>query len=275
MHQFFNFTQEPGVEFAGFVNRFHAHARAHGLRRNQNAIRLRRGQRCMESLRAAIAGNGHFIQPGISNLQPAQALLHGFREGTANGHGFPHRFHGGGEGGRRAGEFFKSETRDFYHHIINGGLKTGRRHLGDVVRQFIKRIANGELRRDLGDGKASCLGSERGRTRNARVHFNDHHAPIGGIDAELHIGTAGIHADFTQTRDGGIAHALIFLIGQRQRGGDGDGIPRMHTHRIQIFDGTDDDAIIRAVADHFHFKLLPAQHAFFHQHFTGHGSSQA
>ena len=229
----------------------------------------------MESLRAAIAGNGHFIQPGISNLQPAQALLHGFREGTANRHCLPHRFHGGGEGGRRAGEFFEGEARDFHHHIINGGLKAGRRDLGDVIGQFIKRIANGQLRRDLGDGKTSGLGSERGRTRHARVHFNDHHAPIGRVDAELHIGPAGIHADFTQTRDGGIAHALIFLIGQRQRGGDGDGIPGMHAHRIQIFDGTDDDAIIRAVADHFHFKLLPTQHAFFHQHFTGHGSRQA
>ena len=91
----------------------------------------------------------------------------------------------------------------------------------------------------------------------------------------MHIGTAGIHADFPQTRDGGIAHALILLIGQRQRGRDGNRIPRMHTHRIQIFNGTDDDAIIRAVADHFHFKLFPAQHAFFHQHFTGHGSGQA
>ena len=91
----------------------------------------------------------------------------------------------------------------------------------------------------------------------------------------MHIGTAGIHADFTQAGDGGIAHALIFLIGQRQRGSDGDGITGMHAHRVQIFDGTDDDAIIRAVADHFHFKLFPAQHAFFHQHFTGHGSRQA
>ena len=91
----------------------------------------------------------------------------------------------------------------------------------------------------------------------------------------MHIGPAGIHADFTQTRDGGIAHALIFLIGQRQRGGDGDGITRMHAHRIQVFNGTDDDAIIRTVADHFHFKLFPAQHAFFHQHFAGHGGSQA
>ena len=274
VHQFFNLTQEPGVEFAGFVNRFHAHARAHGLRRNQNAIRLRRGECCMESLRAAIAGNGHFIQAGISNLQPAQALLHGFRKGTANRHCFPHRLHGGGEGCRRAWEFFEGEARDFHHHIINGGLEAGRRDLGDVIGQFIQRIANGKLRRDLGDGKARGLGSERRRTRNARVHFNDHHAPIGRVDAELHIGPAGIHADFTQAGDGGIAHALIFLIGQRQRGGDGDGIPGMHAHRIQIFDGTDDDAIIRAVADHFHFKLFPAQHAFFHQHFAGHGSSQ-
>ena len=273
-HQLFNFAQEPRVEFAGFVDGFHTHARAHGLRCHQNAVRCWCGQRSVESLRAAIARRRHFIQARKSNFQPAQALLHGFRKGTANGHGLTNRFHGGGERGRRAGEFFKGEARDFHHYIINGGLKARGGYLGDVIGQFIKRIANGKLRRDLRDGKARGLGGERGRPRHARVHFNNHHAPIGRVDAELHIGTAGIHADFTQTRDGSIAHALIFLIGQRQRRGDGDGITRMHAHRIQVFDGTDDDAIIRAVADHFHFKLFPAQHAFFHQHFTGHGSGQ-
>ena len=40
----------------------------------------------------------------------------------------------------------------------------------------------------------------------------------------------------------------------------------MDAHRIKIFDGANDDAIVVLVADDFHLKLFPAQHGFFYQH---------
>ena len=49
----------------------------------------------------------------------------------------------------------------------------------------------------------------------------------------------------------------------------------MNAHRINIFDGTDDDAVIRLVADHFHLIFLPANDAFLNQHFRGGGSVEA
>ena len=43
----------------------------------------------------------------------------------------------------------------------------------------------------------------------------------------------------------------------------------MHAHRIDVFDGADDDAVIFLVAHHLHLELFPAEHRFFDQHFGG------
>ena len=67
---------------------------------------------------------------------------------------------------------------------------------GDVVAELIQRIADGQLGRDLGDAEAGRLGSQRGGTGLAGVHLDDHKLAVSGIDAELHVRSAGLHTDF-------------------------------------------------------------------------------
>ena len=43
----------------------------------------------------------------------------------------------------------------------------------------------------------------------------------------------------------------------------------MHPHGVHILDGTDDDAVVLAVAHDFHLEFLPAHHGLFHQDLTG------
>ena len=43
--------------------------------------------------------------------------------------------------------------------------------------------------------------------------------------------------------------------------------PGMHAHRIEVFNGADNDAVVRLVAHDLHFKFLPAQKRFFDQNF--------
>ncbi len=43
----------------------------------------------------------------------------------------------------------------------------------------------------------------------------------------------------------------------------------MHTHGVNIFNRTDDDAIVGGVAHHFHFIFFPAENRLFNQHFGG------
>ena len=41
----------------------------------------------------------------------------------------------------------------------------------------------------------------------------------------------------------------------------------MHAHRVEIFNRANDNAIVRFIANNFHFKFFPTQNAFFNKHF--------
>ena len=66
-----------------------------------------------------------------------------------------------------------------------------------------------------------------------------------------------------------VAQALVFLVGQGLRRGDGDAVAGVHAHRVEVLDAAHDDAVVRGVADHFHLEFLPAEHRFLDQHFAG------
>ena len=99
--------------------------------------------------------------------------------------------------------------------------------------------------------------------------------PSSRIDGKLHIRTASFHADFAQHCYRCIAHDLIFLIGQRLRGRDGDGVACVNAHRIEVFDGADNNAIVFLVAYDFHLEFFPADDRFLDQQFLRRRSFQS
>ena len=210
---------------------------------------------------------GQTIQP---RFQPAQRLLQRLLEGAPDGHHLAHGLHLGREAIVRGRELLESEAWDLRDHVVDRRLERGGRPAsGDVVLQLIERVANSELRGDLRDREAGGLRGERRRAGHARIHLDDEQAAIFRIHGELHVGAARVHADLAQNRDGGIAHALVFLVGERQGRRHRDGIARMHAHRIEVLDGADNDAIVLVVADHFHLELFPTDHRLFDQHLFG------
>ena len=268
--------EEPRVDFRDVVHLFQRGAHADRLRHHAQPVRRRRAEGCANSVAvvgaaiAAEAGDLDLVEAGEAGFQSAQGLLQRFLEGAANRHHFADRLHGGGQHRRGAGEFFKRKARDFRDDVVDGGLERGGRSTsGDVVLQLVQRVADRELGGDLGDREAGRLGGQRRRARHARVHFNDDKAAIRRVDGELHVGAAGFDADLAQHRDRGVAHDLVFFIRQRQRWRDRDGIPRVHAHRVDVFDRADDDAVVGAVAHDFHLVFLPAEHRFLDQHFGG------
>ena len=74
--------------------------------------------------------------------------------------------------------------------------------------------------------------------------------PVLRIDGELDVRPARLHADLPHHGDRGVAHPLIFLVGQRLRRGHGDRIARVNAHRVKVLDRADDDAIVVLVAHH-------------------------
>ncbi len=88
------------------------------------------------------------------------------------------------------------------------------------------------------------------------------------MHAELNIRSAGLDADLADHRDRGIAHRLIFAVGERLRRRDGDRVAGMHAHGIEVFDRADDDDVVGQIAHHLELVFFPAQHRFFDQHFV-------
>ena len=208
-------------------------------------------------------------RPVRPELERAQRLLQALGEGAADRHHLADRFHRGGQRRIGAGKLLEGKARDFGDDIVDRRLERGRRRAArDVVLQLVQRVADRQPGRDLGDRKAGRLGSECRGARHARVHLDDDEASVGGIDGELHVRPAGLDPDLAQHRDRGVAHHLVFLVGERQRRRHRDRVARVHAHRIDVLDRADDDAVVRLVADDLHLELFPAEHAFLDQHLS-------
>ena len=94
-------------------------------------------------------------------LERAQRLLQRGRVVAADRHRLADRLHGGGE--RRVGgrELLEREPRHLDDDVVERRLEARRRDPGDVVRDLVEAVADGELRGDLGDREAGGLRGER------------------------------------------------------------------------------------------------------------------
>ena len=68
---------------------------------------------------------------------------------------------------------------------------------------------------------------------------------------------------------------MKLAIGQSLGWGDGDAVAGVNSHRIEVFDGADDDAVIGVIAHDLHFVLFPAEKGFFDQDFGSGGGVES
>ena len=192
-------------------------------------------------------------------------------EGAANRHDLAHRAHLRAQPVGRAGELLEGETRNLGHHVVDARLEAGRGHAGDVVGQLVQVIPHRQQRGDLGNREAGGLARQRRGTAHARVHLDDDHAPVVGVDGKLDVAAARRHADFADDGEGLVAQPLVFHVAEGLRRGHRNRVAGVHAHRVEVLDAGDDNHRVRRVAHHFQLVFLPAQDALFQQH-TGHGA---
>src|SRR4029450_13262592 len=112
-------------------------------------------------------------------------------------------------------------------------------------------------RRPVSGGTANWMLQPPGSTPTARspamptagaprVHLDAARAPGVGVDGELDVAAAGVHADRPQHGDADVAHLLVLAVGEGHRGGDGHRVAGVHAHRVDVLDRADDDHVVAA-----------------------------
>jgi len=275
-HQLFNLHQEPAVDIGQVEHAINGEARAESVSDVPDTLSARVFQLAANLGQRFRVIEAHFrVETGSAHFQAAQRFLQGLLLGTANRHHFAHRLHLGGQTVVRADEFFKVEAWDFGHDVVDGRLKRRRgAAAGDIVHQLIKGVTNRQLRRHFSDREAGGFRGQRRGAGDARVHFDNDQATIFRVHRELNVGAAGLYADFTQYRHRGVTHDLVLFVGQGLRRRHGDGVAGVDAHRVEVFDGADDDAVVVFITHHFHLVLFPADQRFINQQLVGRGEIQ-
>src|SRR5262245_56010099 len=243
IHNLLNLHKEPAVDLRQVEDLFDGEPGAEGVADEEDAFGVGYAQFAADDVarkdvavaidfRADAPGFAVAAQAAAADLQRAQAFLQAFLERAPDGHCFADAFHLRGERGVSLREFLEGKSRNLGDDVINGRLEARRRFTRDVVFDFVEQVADGEFGSDFSDGESGGLGCERGAAAHARVHFDDDHAAIVRVDSELYVRAASLDADGADHGEARVAHDLVFFVGERLDGRDGDGIAGVHAHRI-------------------------------------------
>ena len=239
----------------------HAHARAQCLGNEE------------QPLVVLLADAREKLLPGIffdeGTLQAVQIQLQGpdgFHQRRlkvpADGHDLARRLHPGAQRLVRRRKLIKGPAGELHHHIIDGGFKAGIGLAGHAVHNLIQAIADGNLRRNLGNGISRSLGGQGRRAADPGVYLDQIILHGLGIQRILHI-AAAFDSQRIDDADGGAPEHLVFLVPKRLRRGSYDAVARMDADGIDIFHAANRDAVPLAIPEHFKFDFLIARHGFF------------
>ena len=252
--------EEPGIDHRQAVDLLDRHPVTEGRGDVEEAERIGGLELLLQELPGIadiLREVGH--QAEALDLQRADRLLERLPEGPADRHRLAHRLHRRGQDVLGLGEFLEGPAGDLHDAVVDRRLEGGHRLAGDVVRDLVEGVADGELRGDLGDREARRLRGEGRGARHAGVHLDDDHLAGLGMDRELDVGAARLDADLPHDGDGGVAHLLVLDVGEGLGRGDGDRLARVDPHRVDVLDRTDDDDVVGLVAHHLELELLPAE----------------
>ena len=201
----------------------------------------------------------------LRNLHTADRLHERFLKVRTDGHDLPRRLHLRPEETGSVEEFIKGPFGELHHHVVERGLETGVGLFGNRVFDFVERVADGNLGRNLCNRVTRRLRGERGGARNTGIDLDDRILEGIGIERELTVAPA-LDLELGDDIDGGTAEHLIFLVRERHRGRDDDAVPRMYAHRVEVFHGANGDHVALAVPHDLELDFLPARNTLFNKY---------
>ena len=219
-------------------------------------------------------------RPGISRqrcarLDAVERLQQRLRERPADPERLADGAHLGPERARVAGELLEVEARRLHGDVVERRLEGGAGDAGDVVRQLVERVADGEQRRQLRDREAGRLRRERGGARDARVHLDQLQLACLRLVGELDVGAAGGDPDGAGAGEGRVAEPLQLAVRERLLRRDRPRVAGVDADRVEVLDRADDDAVAGRVDDDLELELLPALERALDEHLADRARGEA
>ncbi len=213
--------------------------------------------------------------PAVVQLASPLRLQERLAEGAPDAHRLADGLHLRPECPVGARELLEREARELDDDVVERRLEACRRRPRQVVRDLVQRVADRQLRGDLGDRIARRLRRERGGAGHARVHLD--HAQRAGVPVpgELDVRAARLDADGADDRGRCVAELLIRLVGERHLRRNGHRVAGVNSHRVEVLDRADDHDVVVAVAHHLELELVPADQRFLDQHLADRALVQA
>ena len=253
--------QEPAVDARDAVQLLHAVSGLQRLKEREEALIVHVPQ--------------PFCQRPAARVGPVQRVelylraAHGLHQRRLKGGGDGHHLAGGlhlrPQGAAGPGELVEGPARQLDHHIVQRGLEAGEGLARDLVFYLVERVAQGDLGAHLGNRVARGLAGQGRGARDARVDLDHGVVEALRVEGELAVAAAGdAHGgDDVQCRR---AQHLILPVGQRQRRGHDDAVPRVYAHGVHVLHAAHGDGAARRVPHDLELDLLPAEDVLLHQY---------
>ena len=245
--------KEPTVDLGDFKDLVDGHTGLQCFKHGEQAAVVL----VMETLADRLVVQGSRIESIKGDLRTADSLHQRHFKGRTDGHDLTRCLHLGAELTGRACKFIKGPLGELTYNIVNRRLKACDRLAGNVVVDFVQRIAECQLRRDLCDRITGCLGSKCGGTGDTRVDFNNGVFKAVGVQRKLTV-TAADDTDGGNDIKRCRTEHLIFLVGKRQSGRNDDRVTGMDTDGVDVFHGADSNDVAGSIAHGFKLDFLPA-----------------
>ena len=264
-------AHEEAIDFGNSADLVNSPACAKSIGKIVDAISRGTGKQRLEVFLGKLLTLTVAAETTTTVLKGTHSLAKRFFERATDGHDFADGLHASGERVVGVLELLECKARNLDDAVVDGRLEAGRGCLGDVIDDLVKGVAHSKASCRFGNREAGCLGSQGRGTRNTRVHLDDYHAAVLGVDGELNVRTASLNADLFENGQRCHAHALVFNVGKRLSGRNGDGVAGVNAHGIEVLDRANDDAVAGLIAHDLHLELFPALDALFDEDLASRG----
>mmetsp|Transcript_72066 Transcript_72066/g.203447 ORF Transcript_72066/g.203447 Transcript_72066/m.203447 type:complete len:1095 (-) Transcript_72066:280-3564(-) len=190
----------------------------------------------------------------------AQGLLDHLLESPADGHDLADALHARADCLVDGRELTEVPARNLGDDVVQRRLEACGRDPGDTVAETHEVAAECELGRDVSQRVTGRLGCQCTASGQTGIHLDDAELLAQRVDGVLDVALAD-DAQVTNHLESALAKPEVFVVRERLRRGDDNGVAGVGADGVEVLHVADGDAVVVGVPNDLVLQLLPALQA--------------